>query len=106
MSLCLLAVCVTSGALSGCYSNSNDPVLQVYVAPAAGHDHVAAFTYQEMRSGVRVFPMSDNLGHNHTVTITDVDVANIDFAFPVTVTSSFEMGHAHAVTIQKMQFKQ
>jgi hypothetical protein len=103
--LAILATCVITVAETACGGNSAaptpaaTPVADVNGLVAANHGHVAVITGAQITAGGAVsLNIQGTATHNHTVAVSQADLATLKSRQTVTSTSSTDASHSHTIT--------
>jgi hypothetical protein len=103
----ILGACVITIAEDACSSSSPTPTTPTappadvngVVANNHATPHIAIITGAQITAGGAVaLNIQGQATHNHTLSITQGDLANLKNRIAITETSSTDSGHSHAVT--------
>jgi len=105
--LAILGACVITIADDACGSSASTPTnptappadVNGTVANNHATPHIAIITGAQITAGSAVaLNIQGQATHNHTLSITQGDLANLKNRVAITETSSTDSGHSHAVT--------
>jgi len=103
--LAILAGCVITIADTSCGSSSTSPT-PAAAAPAdvngviaANHGHIAVIMGAQITTGSAVsLDIRGTATHTHTVAVSQSDLSTLKNRQPVTMTSTTDASHSHAIT--------
>ena len=99
----LYLFCIFLLSVHGCSSSDSRPLLQSLVSPQLFHNHPLDATYRQLDSGIRIFLLTETLGHSHTVELPEEHSILLKMGVPIDASSSIDLGHSHPVTLRKME---
>jgi hypothetical protein len=97
---CVITVSEACGSSSTSPSNSSSSPTDINGNVSANHGHVAVVTGAQITAGTAIVSMNimGMATHNHTIAVSQSELLSLKNRQAITVNSTTDSGHQHAVT--------